>query len=70
MPAAECWNPSREGSVRYLRTATTPQKLPSHDIKTTQEMGWDRLRNGDLIRVAEEVFDVVRVALGYQLAKR
>jgi hypothetical protein len=33
--------------------------LPGHDIKTAQEMGWDRLRNGDLIQIAEEAFDVL-----------
>jgi hypothetical protein len=33
--------------------------LPGHDIKTTQEMGWDRLRNGELLRVAEEAFDAL-----------
>ena len=33
--------------------------LPDHEVKTAQEMGWDRLRNGDLIQVAEEAFDVL-----------
>lgn len=33
--------------------------LKSHDIKTTQEMGWDSLRNGDLIQMAEEGFDAL-----------
>ncbi len=33
--------------------------LPGHDIKTAQETGWDRLRNGELIQMAEEVFDVL-----------
>ncbi len=33
--------------------------LPSHEIKTAQEMGWGRLRNGELLRRAEEAaFDV------------
>ena len=35
------------------------KSLPGHDIKTAQEMGWDRLRNGDLIQMAEEDFDVL-----------
>ncbi len=26
--------------------------LPAHQISTTEEMGWDRLQNGDLIRAA------------------
>jgi hypothetical protein len=33
--------------------------LPGHDIKTAQEMGWDRLRNGDLIQMAGEAFDIL-----------
>ena len=33
--------------------------LTGYDIKTTQELGWDRLRNGELIEMAEEVFDVL-----------
>jgi hypothetical protein len=28
-------------------------------VKTTQEMGWDRLRNGELLQVADEGFDVL-----------
>ena len=35
------------------------KSLPGHDIKTTQEMGWDRLQNGELIQIAEEGFDVL-----------
>jgi hypothetical protein len=35
------------------------KSLPGHDIKTAQEMGWDRLRNGDLIQMAEEAFDAL-----------
>ena len=35
------------------------KSLLGHEIKTAQEMGWDRLRNGDLIQVAEEAFDVL-----------
>jgi hypothetical protein len=33
--------------------------LPGHEIRTAQEMGWDTLQNGDLIRVAEPLFDVL-----------
>jgi hypothetical protein len=33
--------------------------LPGHEISTAQEMGWDRLRNGDLIQAAEVSFDVL-----------
>src|SRR5215831_915698 len=39
---------------RPLRTS-----LRDHDVKTTQEMGWDRLRNGELIQVAEEGFEAL-----------
>jgi hypothetical protein len=28
--------------------------LPGHDIQTAQEMGWGRLKNGELIRRADE----------------
>ena len=34
-------------------------RLPDHDIKTTQEMGWDRLRNGELIQLADEAFEAL-----------
>ena len=30
------------------------QLLPSHEIKTAQEMDWGRLKNGELIQRAEE----------------
>jgi len=49
--------------VRVLFDTCVPRplrkSLPGHDIKTAQEMGWDRLRNGDLIQMAEEAFDVL-----------
>ena len=33
--------------------------LPGHEIKTAQEMGWGRLKNGELIAQAEEgLFEV------------
>ena len=35
------------------------KSLPGHDIKTAQEIGWDHLRNGDLIQMAEETFDAL-----------
>jgi hypothetical protein len=38
------------------------QSLPGHHIKTAQEMGWDRLRNGDLIQMAEQGFDALITA--------
>jgi hypothetical protein len=49
--------------VRVLFDTCVPrplrENLPGHDVKTAQEMGWDRLRNGDLIQVAEEAFDAL-----------
>lgn len=31
--------------------------LPSHAVKTAQEMGWSQLKNGALLRAAEPQFD-------------
>ena len=49
--------------MRVLFDACVPRPLrkhlADHDIKTAQEMGWDGLRNGNLIQVAEEQFDVL-----------
>jgi hypothetical protein len=48
---------------RFHLTQCVPRRLrkslPGHDIKTTQEMGWDRLRNGDLIQMPEQGFDAL-----------
>ncbi|MCX8089858.1 MAG: hypothetical protein N3I86_02845 [Verrucomicrobiae bacterium] len=33
--------------------------LAGHEVSTAQEMGWDSLENGALIRVAEGRFDVL-----------
>ena len=33
--------------------------LPGHAVKTAYQMGWDLVRNGDLIRSAEAEFDVM-----------
>lgn len=35
------------------------KRLPGHDIRTAQEMGWDTLQNGDLIRASGDSFDVL-----------
>jgi len=32
--------------------------ISSHDVKTVHDMGWSGLSNGDLLRVAQEQFDV------------
>ena len=33
-------------------------RLPRHNISTVQEMGWAGIQNGELLRRAEELFDV------------
>ena len=44
--------------------------LPGHEIRTAQELGWGRLKNGELIRRAEEsgfeAFVTSDQNLGYQ----
>ena len=35
------------------------QLLPGHEVKTAVEMGWDRLKNGELIAAAAHHFDVL-----------
>jgi predicted nuclease of predicted toxin-antitoxin system len=32
--------------------------LPGHDVKTVQEMGWDGVKNGRLLALAERDFEV------------
>ena len=32
--------------------------LPGHEVKTVQEMGWDGLKNGRLLALAEREFQV------------
>lgn len=50
-------------SVRVVFDICVPRPLrkhlPGHEIRTAQEMGWDTLQNGDLIRAAERLFDVL-----------
>ena len=33
--------------------------MPGHDISTTKQMGWDGYRNGDLLPLARDHFDVL-----------
>ncbi|MCI0524896.1 MAG: hypothetical protein L0Y75_06490 [Acidobacteria bacterium] len=35
------------------------KSLSPHEVSTTQKQGWKDLRNGDLLRVAQETFDVL-----------
>jgi hypothetical protein len=48
--------------VKILLDESVPRllklRLPHLDISTVQEMGWAGLRNGELLRRAEERFDV------------
>ncbi len=47
--------------MKVLFDACTPRPLrkylPGHMIHTAQEMGWGRLKNGALLRKAEDQFD-------------
>lgn len=38
--------------------AIVKKRLPHRDIQTVQEMGWSGVKNGDLLKAAEELFDV------------
>jgi len=33
--------------------------LPAHQVRTTRELGWDELANGDLLDQAQTAFDVL-----------
>lgn len=43
-----------QGTPAPLRHA-----LSAHEVATAYEMGWSDLRNGDLLRVAEQAFDLM-----------
>jgi len=34
-------------------------ELPAHNVETAFERGWSELRNGDLLREAESIFDLL-----------
>ncbi len=48
--------------MRVLLDECVPRRLkrdlPGHDTLTAPEMGWASKRNGDLLRLAEQEFDV------------
>ena len=52
--------------MKVLFDACVPKPLrkflPGHEIRTAQEIGWDELQNGDLIRAAEGTYDVLITA--------
>ncbi len=47
--------------MRILLDACVPRPLrnflPTHTVRTAQEMGWGTLKNGDLLQAAEKEFD-------------
>lgn len=49
--------------MRILLDESLPRRLarnlPGHDVRTVQECGWSGLKNGDLLRVAKDSFDVL-----------
>ncbi len=52
----------RFSPLRVLLDECVPRRLkrdlPGHDTQTAPEMGWASKRNGDLLLVAEQEFDV------------
>lgn len=49
--------------MRVLFDECVPRKLRSdlqdHDVRTVQEMGWAGKKNGELLRLAADAFDVL-----------
>jgi len=49
--------------MRLLLDECVPKRLrrelPGHDTKTVQDMGWAGVRNGALLRLADEQFDAL-----------
>jgi len=47
--------------MKILLDACVPRPLcnflSAHTVRTTQEMGWGKLKNGDLLKAAETEFD-------------
>ena len=48
--------------MRILLDECLPRKLknylPGHEVKTVPQMGWASIENGDLMKLAETLFDV------------
>jgi predicted nuclease of predicted toxin-antitoxin system len=48
--------------MKVLLDECTPRvvknRLPAHDINTVQEMGWAGIKNGELLTLAEQQFEV------------
>ena len=49
--------------MRVLLDECVPQalrnELPGHEVKTVAEAGWAGVRNGELLRLAADAFDVL-----------
>ncbi|MHB8522442.1 MAG: hypothetical protein ACYDH9_17010 [Limisphaerales bacterium] len=41
-----------------MHAAAATPRLPEFEISTAQEMGWGHVKNGELLRRAEGVFEV------------
>lgn len=52
--------------MRILLDESLPRELkaelPGHEVRTTQEMGWSSLKNGELLERAAGQFDVFATA--------
>ena len=49
--------------MRLLLDECVPKRLKrellGHDVKTVQDMGWAGIKNGDLLKLADEQFDAL-----------
>ena len=58
-PRRSCWHPPE---VNLLLDECLDWRLrrdlPGHEVKTVQEMGWDGIKNGRLLALAEPDFQV------------
>ncbi len=43
----------------HCAPATLRKHLEQHEVKTTRQMGWGRLENGELLSEAQQQFDVL-----------
>ncbi len=43
----------------HCTPATLRKHLKPHEVKTTRQMGWQKLENGDLLNAAQDHFDVL-----------
>src|ERR1700721_1689489 len=57
-----------EGSVRSKRAQDLADYLTAHEVTRSIELGWDRLKNGDLLKVAQELGFEVLVTCDRNLA--